>query len=108
MQLMIGVHEFEKKFPQRILVDVDVFVALADTHARNDSIEYVFDYDQIHVILASYATSSHIELQETLCDDIIRKILVLPSVVAAKVRTCKPDIYPHCKAVGVERFEFSS
>jgi dihydroneopterin aldolase len=88
-------------------VDVDVFVNVLDTPAYDDALEYVFDYDQINQILEAYVNKAPIELQETLCDDILEKILALPLVVAARVITSKPDIYPHCPRVGIERFEFS-
>jgi dihydroneopterin aldolase len=47
----------------------------------------------------------HVQLQETLCDDIVRSMLEHPSVRAARVSTMKPDVYPDCEGVGVEVFK---
>ena len=46
----------------------------------------------------------HIQLQETLADDILQAMLAHPGVRAARVATEKPDVYPDCAAVGVEVF----
>jgi dihydroneopterin aldolase len=46
----------------------------------------------------------HVHLQETLCDDILARLLEHPKVQAARVSTAKPDVYPDCDAVGVEVF----
>ncbi|RKI32003.1 dihydroneopterin aldolase, partial [Corallococcus sp. AB049A] len=46
----------------------------------------------------------HIHLQETLCDDLLTRMLAHPLVQAALVSTAKPDVYPDCEAVGVEVF----
>jgi 7,8-dihydroneopterin aldolase/epimerase/oxygenase len=100
----IGVHEFEKKTAQRILFNVDVYVDLVSTTPANDGLDEVLDYDFIRVIIAERVLQGHIELQETLCDDIAAKILTYPNVRAVKLSTEKPDVYPDCEAVGVEVF----
>jgi dihydroneopterin aldolase len=46
----------------------------------------------------------HIELQETLADDLLAAMLAHPQVRAARVSTEKPDVYPDCEAVGGEVF----
>ena len=48
--------------------------------------------------------AGHIELQETLCDDVANTLLEHPKVQAVRVSTEKPDVYPDCDAVGVEVF----
>jgi dihydroneopterin aldolase len=47
----------------------------------------------------------HVQLQETLCDDLVRTLLAHPSVRAVRVSTMKPDVYPDCEGVGVEVFQ---
>jgi dihydroneopterin aldolase len=46
----------------------------------------------------------HVHLQETLADDVLKRLLAHPKVRAARVSTEKPDVYPDCDAVGVEVF----
>jgi 7,8-dihydroneopterin aldolase/epimerase/oxygenase len=46
------------------------------------------------------------QLQETLCDGLLEQLLQHPDVLAARVRTSKPDVYADCDAVGVEVFRW--
>jgi 7,8-dihydroneopterin aldolase/epimerase/oxygenase len=62
------------------------------------------DYDFVRRIIASLCQQSPIQLQETLCDALVAALLEHPQVVAVKVSTEKPDVYPDCRAVGVEVF----
>lgn len=102
---VIGVHAFEKERPQRVLVDVDLYVALASP--GRDSIEEVVDYDFVRDLVHERIARGPIALQETLCDDILRSVLAHPGVQAARVSTRKPDVYPDCESVGVEVFGFN-
>lgn len=102
----IGVHEHEKDGAQRIIVNVDLFVPLVATTPRHDKIAEVVDYDFIHSAIRKRIAAGHINLQETLCDDIAHLLLAHPLVRAVRVSTEKPDVYPECDAVGVEVFHF--
>lgn len=98
----IGVHDFEQRDPQRIWIDADVYVSLHHTQSANDHIDEVVDYDFIRQVVAKRISQGHIQLQETLCDDVAQSILNHPQVLAVRLSTCKPDVYPDCEAVGVE------
>ena len=100
----IGVHDFEKKGEQRVLINVDLYVPLADSTPTHDTLDEVVDYDFIRRTIASRVGQGHIHLQETLCDDIAKMMLAHPEVRAVRVSTEKPDVYPDCEAVGVEVF----
>ena len=100
----IGVHEFEKKGEQRILINVDLFIPLAVSTPRQDQLDEVVDYDFIRDTIARRMAQGHIHLQETLCDDVALAMLDHPKVRAVRVSTEKPDVYPDCDAVGVEVF----
>lgn len=102
----IGVHAFEKAQPQRLLVDVDLYVPLAASTPRRDRLEEVVDYDFIRAAVAECAGAGHVELQETLCDAIAARLLAHVQAVAVRVSTEKPDVYADCAAVGVEVFRF--
>ncbi len=106
LQANIGVHEFEKHGAQRIVVNIDLFVPLAATTPQRDKIDEVLDYDFIHATIRERIATGHINLQETLCDDLARVLLGHPLVRAVRVSTEKPDVYPDCAAVGVEVFHF--
>ena len=100
----IGVHDFEKKGEQRVLINVDLYVPLARSTPRADQLDEVLDYDFIRRTIAGRVARGHIHLQETLCDDVLALMLAHPNVRAARVSTEKPDVYPDCEAVGVEVF----
>jgi len=100
----IGVHDFEKKGEQRVLINVDLYVPLAQSTPRADQLDEVLDYHFIRRTIAGRVAKGHIHLQETLCDDVLALMLAHPRVRAASVSTEKPDVYPDCEAVGVEVF----
>ncbi|MEW6100532.1 MAG: dihydroneopterin aldolase [Pseudomonadota bacterium] len=100
----IGVHDFEKRGEQRVLINVDLYVPLAQTTPRQDQLHEVLDYDFIRRTIAQRVSKGHIHLQETLCDEVLALMLAHPQVKAARVSTEKPDVYPDCDAVGVEVF----
>ena len=100
----IGIHDFEKRGEQRVLINVDLFVPLVENTPSKDSLDEVVDYDFMRQSIIERVSKGHIHLQETLCDDVAKIMLAHPNVRAVKVSTAKPDVYPDCEAVGVEIF----
>jgi dihydroneopterin aldolase len=100
----IGVHDFEKQGEQRVLFNVDLFIPLAASTPEEDELSEVVDYDFIRSTIEARVAQGHIQLQETLCDDIARALLMHPKVRGVQVSTRKPDVYPDCESVGVEIF----
>jgi len=101
----IGVHDFEKKAEQRVILNVDLYIPLDMNTPSKDLLEEVVDYDFMRETIKEIASHGHIQLQETLCDEIVKKMLAHPLVLAARVSTEKPDVYPDCDGVGVEVFQ---
>jgi dihydroneopterin aldolase len=101
----IGVHEFEKKAEQRVILNVDLYIPLAVNTPTHDQLGEVVDYDFMRETIKALASKGHIQLQETFCDDIVAAMLLHPKVLAARVSTAKPDVYPDCHSVGVEVFQ---
>jgi dihydroneopterin aldolase len=100
----IGVHDFEKRGEQRVLINVDLYIPLAQSTPTQDELHEVVDYDFMRRSIAQRVKQGHIHLQETLCDDVLALMLAHPLVKAARVSTEKPDVYPDCEAVGCEVF----
>ncbi len=100
----IGVHDFEKKGEQRVKINVDLYIPLAQSTPTQDKLDEVVDYDFIRREIGVRVAQGHIHLQETLADDVLARMLAHPKVRAARVSTEKPDVYPDCDAVGVEVF----
>jgi 7,8-dihydroneopterin aldolase/epimerase/oxygenase len=104
VHINIGVHDFEKRGEQRVVINVDLYVPLAMSTPQEDKLREVVDYDFMRATIARRVEQGHIHLQETLCDDLVKIMLTHPQVRAARVSTEKPDVYPDCDAVGVEVF----
>ena len=106
VMINIGVHDFEKQGEQRVLFNVELFIPLAVSTPTQDELDEVVDYDFIRNTIEARVSTGHIQLQETLCDDVARTLLAHPKVRAVQVSTQKPDVYPDCEAVGVEVLHF--
>jgi dihydroneopterin aldolase len=102
----IGIHAFEKAGAQRLALNVDLYVPLALSTPRHDRIHEVVDYDFIRVTIRHRLEQGHINLQETLVDDLARSLLAHPAVRAVRVSSEKPDVYTDVDAVGVEVLHF--
>ena len=100
----IGVHDFEKKGEQRVVINVDLYVPLAQSTPHADRLDEVVDYDFIRRSIVARIARGHVHLQETLCDDVLALMMAHPKVRAARVSSEKPDVYPDCDAVGCEVF----
>ena len=100
----IGVHDFEKKAEQRVILNVDLYIPMAMNTPTHDQLDEVVDYDFMRETIKALSSQGHIHLQETFCDDIVTAMLAHPKVLAARVSTAKPDVYPDCHSVGVEVF----
>lgn len=104
VQAHIGAHDFEKGVTQRLWIDVELWVPFERSTPALDSLHEVVDYDFVRAEVALRLQQGHVELQETLCDDLAQRLLAHPGVRAVRLSTCKPDVYPDCEAVGVEVF----
>ena len=108
VSMNIGAHAFEKTGEQRVIINVDLYVPLAQSTPQADELDEVLDYDFIRSSVTARISRGHIHLQETLCDDLLALLLAHPKVRAAQVSTAKPDVYPDCAAVGCEVFGINS
>ena len=104
VRMNIGVHDFEKRGEQRVLINVELYVPLAVSTPTRDELDEVLDYDFIRRSIVARLARGHVHLQETLCDDVLAMMMAHPTVRAARVSSEKPDVYPDCKAVGCEVF----
>ncbi len=100
----IGAHDFEKGVTQRLVFNVELFVPFASSTPKADKLDEVVDYDFVREVIAARIAQGHIELQETLCDELVQQLLAHPQVRAVRLSTQKPDVYPDCAGVGVEVF----
>ena len=105
VMINIGVHDFEKKGEQRVLINVDLYIPLAESTPSADQLIEVVDYDFMRETVSKRMAQGHVHLQETLVDDLVDALLAHPRVRAVALSTMKPDVYPDCEGVGVEVFK---
>jgi dihydroneopterin aldolase len=104
VQVHIGAHDFEKGVTQRLTFNVELFVPFEGSTPTTDKLSEVVDYDFVRELIARRIDRGHVELQETLCDELAQQLLAHPQVRAVRLSTQKPDVYPDCAGVGVEVF----
>ena len=95
----VGVYTHEKGVTQRARFSVDIEVAPSD-EAIDDQIGRVLDYDMIIETIKDALAQGHINLVETLADEIATRCLAHPRAASVKVKIEKLDKEPG--AVGVE------
>lgn len=101
LMALIGIYEFEKIDPQRIVVNIDLSVEEGEG-PQDDEISHVVSYEIVVKKVEAIIAEGHINLVETLCEKIAAACLRDKRVVAARVRVEKPDIIKNARSVGVE------
>jgi dihydroneopterin aldolase len=99
LDVEIGVYTHEKGVTQRVRFSVDVDVMPA-TRALEDDIAKAFDYDTIIKGIKDIIARGHINLVETLAEEVARHCLAHPRAARVTVKIEKLDKEPG--AVGVE------
>lgn len=102
----IGVHRHEREAEQRVRINLDLAVAEGG-HPLNDDVHNVVCYEKIvagvHAIVARY----HVNLVETLAEDVATMCLGDARARSVRVRVEKLDIIPDAQSVGVEIERFN-
>jgi len=88
----IGIHDFEKAAPQRVLIDIEVVLDPV-MEPTADDINDALNYDDIRQTVVDLAQSRHFDLQETLARAVFNAVRSMKTVVGLRVRTAKPDVY---------------
>jgi dihydroneopterin aldolase len=97
----IGFHAFEIGTPQRLRINVEVWLDAA-SFPMTDSPHDAWDYDTLRTGIIAIVAGRRFNLQETVCRAVYDLVAARHGVVALRVSTRKPDIYADCAAVGVE------
>ena len=101
----IGFHDFEIGTPQRLRINVEVWLDEA-RFPDCDSIDRAWDYDRLRTGIIALVAGRRFNLQETVAHAVYELVAARRGVTALRVSTRKPDIYPDCAAVGVELASF--
>ena len=101
----IGFHDHEIGAPQRLRVTVEVWLE-ASAFPTTDEVDAAWNYDYLRTSIGAVAAARRYNLQETFCRTVYDLVAARKGVTALRVSTRKPDIYPDCRAVGVELSSF--
>ncbi len=96
----IGVYEWERELRQRVVMDVDLYVAL-DAAGSSDDLRQTVDYKSVSDLLVGLVESARYELLESLADALVSAVLEQFAVDAVGLRLSKPGAVPAASNVGV-------
>lgn len=103
----IGVYRYERLGPQRVRINLDLGVE-EGAGPLNDDHHNVVRYDSIAEGVTAICARGHVNLVETLAEEIATMCLADPRVRSARIRVEKLDIMPNAQSVGVEIERFST
>jgi dihydroneopterin aldolase len=101
----IGFHDFEVGSPQRLLVDIEIWLENTAAPAGDDP-DQAWNYDFLRTQVVEIASRRRYNLQETLAHAIFDSIAAFRGVRHLRLRMSKPDVYPDAAGVGVEVASF--
>ena len=97
----IGIHPHEHQAPQRVRLNLDLEVA-ESSQPLADDLAQVVDYETLIERVRGLVVSRHVNLVETLAEQVAALCLDDARVRSARVRVEKLDAIPDATAVGVE------
>ncbi|MFP4098479.1 MAG: dihydroneopterin aldolase [Alphaproteobacteria bacterium] len=107
LQMSIGIHEYEKKEPQRVLVNI-VLEVISNRDKKLNSIDDVVSYEEVLKKIESSTTNSHFDLVEQLAETIAQTCLSYDhKICGASIKVEKPDIISNTAAVGIHIYRNS-
>lgn len=106
MACSIGVHKHEKDAEQRVRINLDLAV---DESGReiNDDLKNVICYEELAKGVEEIVGQGHVNLVETLAENIAAMCLADTRVRSARVRVEKLDILEGAESVGIEIERFN-
>ncbi len=97
----IGVHRHERLEPQRIRINLDLAVREA-VEPLGDNLANVVCYESVANGIRAIVARGHVNLVETLAEDIAALCLKDIRILSARVRVEKLDVFADAQSVGVE------
>jgi dihydroneopterin aldolase len=100
-EVRLGLHPWERhpERPQRIVVNVELFAHQEGAFGGRESI---VDYDAIRDELKAWSRRDHVDLIETLLEELVGLCFRDGRVEACRVSIVKPDIFNEAGGAGVE------
>ena len=96
----IGVYDHEKLARQRVVANIDLTVQESSKIA--DNIKHVVCYHDVVRAIQKICAEGHVNLLETLAEQIAKSCLEDKRVIAVRIRLEKPEALREATSVGVE------
>ncbi len=100
LKAVIGVHDWERAFAQRLCVDLVMRVDTAPA-AASDTLDDALDYASVAEQLREFAAQSGYQLIETLAEQLAATVLAMPVIHQVTLTLWKPGAVPAARNVGV-------
>ena len=101
LDLPIGILPAERLAPQRVIINVEIYLPDPGRFASEDIADYVSYADVFEEIKALQTGGQHIELVENLAETVAGIVLNQKGVRRVIVTIAKPDIIAEAGSVGV-------
>ncbi|HMK80073.1 MAG TPA: dihydroneopterin aldolase [Xanthobacteraceae bacterium] len=103
VDVQVGQHAWERhpEHPTRLQISVELFAPVGEGPT---SMTPVIDYDPVRRFIVSLAQRAHVDLLETIVDEIVKVCFDDGRVMACRVKALKPDIFNEADGAGVEVF----
>ncbi len=101
LKCSIGIHAHELLAPQRVRINVDMAV-LEQAGPLCDDIANVVSYEDVIDGIKTLLADGHINLVETLAENIAELCLSDDRVEIARIKVEKLDVYAEAASVGIE------
>lgn len=100
VDLSIGLHPWERhpERPTRLIINVEMFASLPMAEGA------FINYDHVRQKIQSWAGREHVDLLETLAEEVMSTCFELPLVEACRVGVEKPQVFNEASGAGVELF----
>ena len=103
----IGIYDHEREAPQRVRLNLDLAVHEGNVGDVADDIQNVVCYEEITNAVREVCNREHINLVETLAEEIAAVCLTHVQVRSVRVRVEKLDVFEDASSVGVEIERFN-
>lgn len=102
-QAVIGIHDFEKAAPQKLVISIEMGTDIQKA-AETDDVRYALDYAAISRFIDEYVRTSHYGLIETLAENLVTALFSHFTMQSIKLRLQKPGAIAYTQMVGVTIF----
>jgi len=101
LDVLIGVYDFERLAPQRIIFDVDLHTDCRPAGLSDNVVDAV-NYAQVTEVITKISVDSEYQLLEALAEDVATQMLAQFSKVSCiNITIHKPDIMPNDVKVAI-------